>query len=105
MVDRTESTDLIPIMHRLVGVVAVRVQSDGKELATFQQLIDPRRPIPDDARRAHGITDTMVWRQPIIDHVLPRFLDFLSNPDAILLAHHAGFDLGLLAMALTRRAP
>jgi hypothetical protein len=36
---------------------------------------------------------------------LPRFLDFLSNPDAILLVHHAGFDLGLLAMPLTRRAP
>ena len=59
----------------------------------------------DDARHGHGITDTKVWGQPTIDHVLPRFIDFLSNLDAILLAHYAGFDLGFLAMVLTRQAP
>ena len=44
----------------------------------------------------------MVWGQPTIDHVLPPFVEFLGLPDTILLAHNVPFDLGFLAMALTR---
>jgi DNA polymerase III epsilon subunit-like protein len=44
----------------------------------------------------------LIRRSPSSDHVLPRFIDFLSNPDPIVPVHHVLFDLGLLAMALTR---
>jgi DNA polymerase III epsilon subunit-like protein len=50
----------------------------------------------------HGITDRMVRGQPTIEHVLPQFIEFLGESDTILLAHNAPFDLGFLAMALTR---
>jgi DNA polymerase-3 subunit epsilon len=50
----------------------------------------------------HGITDAMVRGQPAIDRILPHFIEFLGAPDTILLAHNAPFDLGFLAMALTR---
>jgi DNA polymerase III subunit epsilon len=98
----TETTGLFPIMHRLVEVGAVRFRLDGRELATFQILIDPEIPIPNDVQRVHGITDAMVRGQPTIEHVLPRFIEFLGDSDTILLAHNAAFDLGFLAMALTR---
>jgi DNA polymerase-3 subunit alpha (Gram-positive type) len=101
----TETTGLFPVMHRLVEVGAVRFRFDGQELATFQTLIDPQMPIPTDVQQVHGITDTMVRGQPALDHVLPRFIEFLGFPKAILSAHNAPSDLGILAMAVTRLAP
>jgi DNA polymerase III epsilon subunit family exonuclease len=98
----TETTGLQPIVHRLVEVGAVRFRLDGHETATFQQLIDPNIPIPPEVQRVHGITDAMVRGEPAIDRVLPHFIEFLGVPDTILLAHNAPFDLGFLAMALTR---
>jgi DNA polymerase III subunit epsilon len=98
----TETTGIFPIMHRLVEIGAVRFRSDGRELATFQQLIDPQIPIPPEVQRVHGITDEMVRGKPAIEHVLPQFIGFLGTPDTILLAHNAPFDLGFLAMALLR---
>jgi DNA polymerase III epsilon subunit-like protein len=44
----------------------------------------------------------MVRGQPTVEQVTPHFIDFLGAPDTILLAHNAPFDLGFLAMALTR---
>ena len=71
----TETTDLQPIMHRLVEIGAVRFRLDGWELATFQQLIDPEIPIPPEVRQVHGITDAMVRRKPTIERVLPQFIN------------------------------
>jgi DNA polymerase III subunit epsilon len=68
----TETTGFYPIMHRLVEVGAVRFRLDGRELATFEQLIDPHIPIPPNVQRVHGITDTMVRGQPTIHRTLPR---------------------------------
>jgi DNA polymerase-3 subunit epsilon len=98
----TETTGLFPIMHRLVEVGAVCFRLDGRELTTFQSLINPEIPIPRDVQRVHGITDEMIRGKATIGHVLPRFIDFLGAPNTILLAHNAPFDLGFLAMALTR---
>jgi DNA polymerase III epsilon subunit family exonuclease len=98
----TETTGRFPVMHRLVEIGAVRFRPDGRELATFQQPIDPHIPIPPDVQQVHGITDRMVRGQPTIEHVLPQFIEFLGHRDTILLAHNALFDLGFLAMALIR---
>jgi DNA polymerase III subunit epsilon len=98
----TETTGLFPIMHRLVEVGAVRFRLDGQELATFQTLIYPEIPIPKDVQHVHGITNRMVRGKPTIEHVLPEFIKFLGHHETILLAHNAPFDLGFLAMALTR---
>ncbi|HEX2278399.1 MAG TPA: exonuclease domain-containing protein [Candidatus Tectomicrobia bacterium] len=98
----TETTGLTPIVDRIVEVAALCFRLDGRELAAFQQLIDPRTAIPDEARRVHGITDTMVRGQPPVDVVLPSLLAFLGTDDSILLAHNAPFDLGFLGMALAR---
>jgi DNA polymerase III alpha subunit (gram-positive type) len=98
----TETTGLFPIMHRLVEIGAGRFRLDGRELATFQQLIDPQMPIPEDVQHGHGITDRMVRGKPTIEHALPQFIDFLDAPSTILLDHNARFDLAFLATALTR---
>jgi DNA polymerase-3 subunit epsilon len=98
----TETTGLQPIVHRLVEGGAVRFRLDGCELATFQTLIDPQISIPPNVQQVHGITDVMVRGKPTIEHVIPQFIEFLGHRDTILLAHNAPFDLGFMAMALTR---
>jgi DNA polymerase III epsilon subunit family exonuclease len=98
----TETTGLFPMMHQLVEIGAVRFWLDGREVVTFQTLIYPQLPIPPDVQQVHGINNTMVRGKPTIEHVLPQFIEFLGLPDTILLAHNAPFDLGFLAMALTR---
>jgi DNA polymerase III epsilon subunit family exonuclease len=98
----TETTGLFPIMHRLVEIGAVRFRLDGRDHATFQQLIDPEIPIPQDVQQMYGITDRMVRGQPTLEQVIPQFIEFLGHRDTILLAHNAPFDLGFLAMSLIR---
>jgi DNA polymerase III epsilon subunit family exonuclease len=98
----TETTGIFPIMHRLVELGAVRFRLDGRELATFQQLIDPQIPIPPNVQQVHGITDAMVHGQPTVEQIMPHFIGFLGESDTLLLAHNAPFDLGFLAMALIR---
>jgi DNA polymerase III epsilon subunit-like protein len=53
----TETAGLFPIMHRLVEVGAVRYRLHGRELATFQTLVDPKIPIPKDVQRVHSTAD------------------------------------------------
>jgi DNA polymerase III subunit epsilon len=98
----TETTGLHPIMHRLVEIGAIRFRLSGREIATFQTLINPQTPIPQNVQQVHGITDAMVHGQLTVEQVIPYFIEFLGAPDTILLAHNTLFDLGFLAMALTR---
>jgi len=98
----TETTGLVPIAGRLVELGAVCFHLHGHVSATFEQLIDPEEPIPDDARRIHGITDAMVCGCPTIAYVLPQFVTLMGSPDRILVAHNARFDLGFLTIAMAR---
>jgi DNA polymerase III epsilon subunit family exonuclease len=62
----------------------------------IDQLIDPRRPIPEESVAIHGITSVMVAGQPTIDQVLPHFRSFVDG--AVLVAHNAAFDMRCLQL-------
>jgi DNA polymerase III subunit epsilon len=97
-----ETTGLFPVVNRIVEFGAVRFTLDGRELAAWQQLVDPECLIPAEVTDIHGITDTMVQGQPTLAEALPGFLEFLGSTEAILLAHNAMFDLGFLNFAATK---
>ena len=97
-----ETTGLFPVVNRIVEFGAVRFRLDGRELGTWEQLVDPECPIPPGVTEIHGITDTMVRGQPTVARALPGFLDFLGRTEAILLAHNATFDLGFLNFAAAK---
>jgi len=99
-----ETTGLFPISCRILEFGAVRFTLPAGELETFEQLVDPECPIPADATRIHGITDTMVHGMPTVDHVLPQFLEFLGGRDTVLMAHNASFDIGFLTLAMAKLA-
>ncbi len=97
----TETTGLWAPAHRLVELAAVKFQPAGPSAATFQSLINPQRPIPDDVKEIHGITDEMVAESPTVKPVLERFIEFCGE-DSILVAHNALFDISFVSCELTR---
>lgn len=97
-----ETTGLFPVINRIVEFGAVRFRLDGRELGTWEQLVDPECLIPPEVTDIHGITDAMVRGQPTLVQALPGFLDFLGPPDTVLLAHNAAFDLGFLNFAAAK---
>lgn len=58
---------------------------------TFDQKVDPQRPIPPSSTAIHGLVDADVAGAPLLDVVLARFRDYVG--EAVLLAHNAAFDL------------
>ena len=66
----------------------------------WSSLVNPERPIPFWVRRLTGIKNEEVRRAPRFKELLPRLLDELE--DALLVAHHARFDVDCLNSEISR---
>lgn len=80
-----------------IGAVRFRVGDDGEEFST---LVNPRRSITRGAQAIHGIDASMLREAPLADAALREFFDFAG--DSVLIAHNAGFDVGIVSMELVR---
>ncbi|SMF29597.1 3'-5' exonuclease [Pseudogulbenkiania subflava] len=94
----TETTGLEPAAgDEIIQIGATRIvnrrllQHEG-----FEQLVDPRRPLPEDSVKIHGITPEMLAGQPHLDTVLPAFRAYCA--DTVLVAHNAAFDMRFLQL-------
>ena len=97
----TETTGLEPSAgDEIIAIGAVRIVN-GRLLPdeTFDQLIDPKRPIDSEATKVHGIRTSMLAGQPDIGAVLPAFHRFCE--DTVLVGHNAAFDLRFLQVKET----
>lgn len=89
-----ESTGLVPFQERMIEIAAIRFSlgPEGyREIAVFQELADPKMPIPEAASKVHRIYDADVSGKPEAKEVLARFVEFVGT-DSILVAHNAEFD-------------
>lgn len=94
----TETTGLNPSQgDEIIQIGATRIVN-GKLLRSesFEQLVDPERPLAAESAQIHGITEDMLAGQPKIGEVLPAFHAFAA--DTILVAHNAAFDMRFLQL-------
>jgi DNA polymerase III subunit epsilon len=94
----TETTGLQPSAgDEIIQIGATRIVN-GRLLRseTFEQLVDPRRPLVRESVHIHGITEDMLRGQPTIDKVLPFFHGFCE--ETVLVGHNVAFDMRFLQM-------
>jgi len=82
---------------QICEIGALRREFDGPE-KKFEQLVDPMRPISAGAYNINRISPDMIKGQPVIDEVLPGFMEFITG--TVLVAYNARFDISFLAAAL-----
>ncbi len=91
----TETTGLDPAADDVVQIAGVRMVGPrilrGED---FDRLVKPGRPIPPGSTEIHGITDTMVAAAPGFGEISDAFRTYAE--DAVLVAHHARFDMAFL---------
>lgn len=69
-------------------------------LETYETLVDPGCPIPQESINIHNITDEMCRGKPKIAEVLPEVLKLINKH--IIVGHQISFDLNLIGAAARR---
>ncbi len=94
----TETTGLDPRGgDEIISIGAVRiVNSRVLQEEQFDQLVDPKRQVPWESVKIHGIQPGMLEGQPDIKGVLPDFHRF--SEDTVLVGHNVAFDMTMLEM-------
>ncbi|MBR1391996.1 MAG: PolC-type DNA polymerase III [Lachnospiraceae bacterium] len=88
-----ETTGFSPHVNKIIEIGAVKV-ADGKITDRFSTFVNPLVPIPFQIENLTGINDEMVMEAPIIDTVLPQFMDFCAG--SVMVAHNADFDMSFI---------
>lgn len=85
-----ETTERSPLKGgRIIELAALKIK-DGKPVAEFQTLINPKQKISKKITEITGITNEDVEGKPTYGQVLPYFKEFIG--DAVIVAHNARFD-------------
>ncbi len=96
-----ETTGTSPNTEEIIEISGLKVRNGTAE-ESFSMLVNPLMPISPGATAVNGITDDMVKYQPVLDDVLPQFLDFIR--DSILVGHNiACFDMKFIWKACESR--
>jgi len=91
----TETTGLDPKKDAVVELAWAIMRGDGTVLSSDSTLINPGRPIPADASRIHGISDSDVAQAPILEQAVENHSE-LYIPVLTAVCHNASFDSVLL---------
>ncbi|MBO5346864.1 MAG: PolC-type DNA polymerase III [Lachnospiraceae bacterium] len=88
-----ETTGFSPVKNRIIEIGAVKVEK-GEITDRFSKFVNPQTPIPFEINQLTGISDEMVSGAPVIEEVLPEFLEFIKG--CKLVAHNASFDMSFI---------
>ncbi|MDX2083570.1 MAG: DNA polymerase III subunit epsilon [Rickettsiales bacterium] len=86
-----ETTGLDPRNgDKIIEIACVELVNKIKTGNSFHSYINPRREVPEDAFKIHGISTKFLQDKPIFDHIAAKFLEFIK--DDKLIIHNAAFD-------------
>jgi len=88
-----ETTGFSAINDKIIEIGAVKIKS-GEIVDRYSTFVNPQVPIPYEIEQLTGIRDDMVIDAPLIESILPEFLDFCHGSG--LVAHNASFDVGFI---------
>jgi DNA polymerase-3 subunit epsilon len=91
----TETSGPYAIESEVIELGAVKWY-EGKIVDKFSTLLKPSTELSPANIRIHGITNEMVKNAPKMNEKIVAFCDFIN--DSVLVAHHAPFDLGFIAI-------
>lgn len=92
----TETTGLSPDGgDEIISIAAVRIVNNRIVYQDiFEELVDPKRDIPIESYKIHGINYEMLDGKKDINTILPVFKKFTS--DTVLVGHNIAFDMKML---------
>jgi DNA polymerase-3 subunit epsilon len=88
-----ETTGLDPQNDRVIEV-AITVFKGTEILESYETLVNPQQPIPEESRKIHGIKDSMVAEKPLINEILPEVFKLIGTRP--IVGHCIEFDLTIL---------
>lgn len=88
-----ETTGGNPDKNGITEIAAV-IWENGQIVDKFCSLVNPRIPIPPIVRKMTGITNAMVKDAPLIEEIMPKFVEFIGN--RILVSHNTIGDMKFL---------
>lgn len=95
-----ETTGISTKNDRIVQLALIGSDSNGSEIS-YDQLINPRRPIPYDSQRIHGISDSDVRGEPDFATIADRVSELIEG--SVLIGHNVRqFDLPMLRTEFLR---
>lgn len=95
----TETTGLDPKDgHKIIEIACFELINKVKTGKVFHSFVNPRRDVPHEAFRIHGISTEFLKDKPTFDLVADKFLDFIG--DDVLVIHNASFDIKFLNFEL-----
>jgi DNA polymerase-3 subunit epsilon len=91
----TETTGLDPKDgHKIIEIACIEMIDKIRTGEVFHTYINPRRDVPQEAFRIHGISTESLQDKPIFDHIAQKFLDFIKGGKLVI--HNASFDMKFL---------
>lgn len=96
-----ETTGLSPSSDRIIQLSAIKYDTTGQPIASYDTYLNPGIPIPSEASKVNRITDQMVAAAPRTEDVRDGFFDFLG--DCLLVGYNTTFDLKFIESAFDGR--
>jgi len=94
-----ETTGSIRGKDRIIEIAAIKV-CNGKVLDTFEFLVNPEKNISGQIARLTSISNETVCGAPLIEEVLPKYLEFAKS--GVFVAHNSVFDFAFICSEVKR---
>ena len=79
-----------------IGATKIR---NGEILESFDELIDPKRKLPEKITELTNITDDMLKGKMNEEEAVKKFIDWIGGSNVPMVAHNAKFDVSFIEMA------